>query len=57
MTSQAPSLDAKGKKIIQQVCGKFFFLGQAIDGTLLAPISALLSQSAKPTEDTMGQIL
>ncbi len=29
------------------------FLGQAVDSTLLCPISAIASQSSKPTEDTM----
>jgi len=51
--STAPLLDKKGKKFIQQVCGKFLFLGRAVDPTLLCPISAIASQSAAPTEDTM----
>ena len=54
-SSTAPSLDAKGKKFIQQVCGKFLFLGRAVDSTLLCPISAIASQSSKPTEDTLRQ--
>ena len=54
-TSSAPLLDKKGKKFIQQVCGKFLFLGRAVDPTLLCPISAIASQSAQPTEDTMKQ--
>ena len=53
--STAPLLDPKGKKFIQQVCGKFLFLGRAVDSTLLCPISAIASQSSKPTEDTMKQ--
>ena len=53
--STAPPLDKKGKKFIQQVCGKFLFLGRAVDSTLLCPISAIASQSANPTEDTMRQ--
>ena len=53
--STAPALDKKGKKFIQQVCGKFLFLGRAVDSTLLCPISAIASQSANPTEDTMRQ--
>ena len=51
--STAPLLDAKGKKCIQQVCGKFLFLGRAVDATLLCPISAIASQSATPTTDTL----
>ena len=51
--STAPLLDAKGKKFIQQLCGKFLFLGRAVDATLLCPISAIASQSATPTTDTL----
>ena len=51
--SKAPLLDAKGNKFIQQVCGKFLFLGRAVDSTLLCPLSAIASQSSKPTEDTL----
>ena len=53
--STAPLLDRKGKNFIQQVCGKFLFLGRAVDSTFLCPISAIASQSANPTEDTMRQ--
>ncbi len=55
--SKAPSLDDKAKRFIQQVCGKFLFLGRAVDSTLLCPISAIASQSSKPTEDTIRQTL
>jgi hypothetical protein len=50
-------LDDKAKRFIQQVCGKFLFLGRAVDSTLLCPISAISSQSSKPTTDTMQQTL
>jgi hypothetical protein len=53
--TKSPPLDAKGKKFIQQVCGKFLFLGRAVDSTILTPISAIASQSANPTENTMAQ--
>ena len=55
--STAPLLDDKAKRFIQQVCGKFLFLGRAVDSTLLCPISAIASQSSKPTTDTMQQTL
>jgi hypothetical protein len=55
--SKAPLLDDKAKQFIQQVWGKFLFLGRAVDSTLLRPISAIASQSSKPTEDTMQQTL
>ena len=54
--STAPLLGKEGKRFIQQMCGKFLFLGRVVDSTLLCPISAIVSQLAKPTEDTMKQI-
>ena len=50
-----PTLDKKGKRFIQQVCGKFLFYGRAVDSTILTAISAIASQQAQPTEDTMKQ--
>ena len=46
--STEPLLDRKGKKFIQKVCGKFLFLGRAVDSTFLCPISVIVSQSATP---------
>ena len=51
----APALDKKGKRFIQQVCGKLLFYGRAVDSTLLTPISAIAAQQANPTETTMAQ--
>ena len=56
-TSTSPKLNKKGKKFIQQVCGKFLFLGRAVDSTLLCPISAIASQAAEPTEETLRQAM
>jgi hypothetical protein len=55
--STASLLDDKAKRFIQQVCSKFVFLGRAVDSTLLCSISAIASQSSKPTTDTMQQTL
>ena len=55
--SKAPLFDNKAKRVIQQVCGKFLFLGRAVDSTLLCPISVIASQSSKLTEYTMQQTL
>eukprot|EP00804_Cyclotella_cryptica_P027244 CCRYP_014352-RA/>CCRYP_014352-RA protein AED:0.30 eAED:0.30 QI:0/0/0/1/1/1/2/0/568 len=52
--STSPPLDHK--KFNQQACGKFLFLERAVDPTLLCPISAITSQSAKPTLDTLHQM-
>ena len=51
----SPLLDKSGKHFIQQVCGKFLYYGRAVDSTVLTPISAIASQQANPTEDTMKQ--
>ena len=51
--STASFLNDKGNKFIQQVCGKFLFMGRAVDSTLLCPISKIASQSETPTEDIM----
>ena len=48
-------LDAAGKKFIQQVTGKLLYLGRALDGTLLTPLSAIASQQGSPTKDTMDR--
>ena len=53
--SAAPLLDKKRKKFIQQVCGNFLILCKAVDSTLLFTISAIASQSATPTKETMRQ--
>ena len=42
------------KKFIQKVCGKFLFYGRAVDSTVLTPISAIASQSANPTKETLA---
>ncbi len=48
-----PSLNKIGKKIIQEVCGVFLFLAHGVNGGLLPALSALASQQANPTEQTM----
>jgi len=53
--STAPALDKKGKKYIQQVCGKFLFLGRAVGSTVMCPISAITSHLVTPTEETLMQ--
>jgi hypothetical protein len=55
--SKAPLLDDKANWFIQQVCGKFLFIGRAVDSTLLCPISAIALYSSKPIKDTMRQTL
>ena len=51
----APPVSDKQKKWIQQVVGKFLFYGRAVDSTLLCPLSAIASQSAQPTTETLAR--
>ena len=53
--STAKPVDKKLKRFIQQVCGRLLYLGRAVDNTLLTPISAIASQQANPTEETLKQ--
>jgi hypothetical protein len=53
--SPSPLLDKTGKKFIQQVYGKFLFLGCAVDPTLLCPISTITSQLANSTTEMLQQ--
>eukprot|EP00804_Cyclotella_cryptica_P005371 CCRYP_017428-RA/>CCRYP_017428-RA protein AED:0.30 eAED:0.30 QI:0/0/0/1/1/1/2/0/492 len=55
LKSTSPPLNKANKHFIQQICGKFLFLGRVVHPTLLSPISTIASQSAQPTEDTMNQ--
>ena len=49
-----PATPQQEKKFIQQVAGKFLFYGRAVDSTVLMPIRAIASQSAKnPTKETL----
>ena len=52
-TKESPKLDKAGTKFIQEVTGFFLFLAQAINGRLLPALSALASEQANPTEETM----
>jgi hypothetical protein len=52
--STAPPVNPAEKKFIQKVCSKFFFYGRAVDSTVLTPISAIASQSANPTKETLA---
>jgi hypothetical protein len=53
-TTPPPPLDKAGKKLIQEVCGVFLFLACGVDGSLLTALSALASQQANPTEQTLA---
>ena len=46
---------AAEKKFIQQVTGKFLYLGSAVGGTLLTLLSAIASKQSSPTEDPLSR--
>ncbi len=52
--STTPIANPTEKKFIQKMCGKFLFYGRAINSTVLTPISAIASQSANPTKETLA---
>ncbi len=56
-TTTPPPLDKAGKKFIQEVTGVFLYLAQAVDSTMLTPLSALASKQVAPTENTMQDCL
>jgi hypothetical protein len=56
-TSTPPPLDKVGKKFIQEVTGVILFLVQAVDLTMLTPLSAIASKPEAPTENKMQTCL
>ena len=55
--STAPPLDKEWQEVYPTSMWKIHFLGQVVNSTLLCPISAIASQLAQPTQDTMNHIL
>ena len=51
-----PILGKDEIKFIQRVVGKFNFIGRAIDGTLQTALSAIASEQAAPTKNTMDKV-
>ena len=49
-------LDKEGKKMVQQVSGKFLWYSRAIDSTMLTALSTIASQQGEPTEETMNKV-
>ena len=49
-----PPFDAKGKKFIQQLCGKFLFLCRVVNSTLLCTVIALAAWLSTLTKDTLS---
>ena len=51
--SPPPPLSKMEQKFFQKAIEKLLYLGRAIDSTLLAPLSAISSEQAAPTQRTM----
>jgi len=50
---ESPEATKKDQKHVQQVTGKFNWYSRAVDESILVALSALASQQAKPTQETM----
>ena len=44
------------KRYVQQVIGVFLFYGQAVDGTMLCPLSAIAMDQANPSQETLKKV-
>ena len=44
------------KKNVQNVVGAFLYYGRAVDGTMLASLSAIALKLASPTENTLQKL-
>jgi hypothetical protein len=49
----SPALNKADKKFIQEVCGVYLYLAQAVNEGLLPALSSLASQQANSTEKMM----
>ncbi len=50
-----PPLGKASASRIRKITGKFLYLGRAVDGTLLTPLSAIASNQSNPTTDTLAK--
>ena len=54
---ESPEIGPEDKLFIQQVTGTFLYYARAVDSTMLVTLSAIASQQAKPTVETMQKTL
>jgi hypothetical protein len=54
---ESPEIGPADKLFIQQVTGTFLYYARAVDSTMLVTLSAIASQQAKPTVETMRKTL
>ena len=53
----APILSADDKLFVQQVLGTFLYYARAVDSTMLVALSAIASEQAKPTTNTLAKVM
>ena len=53
----SPKLGPTDKLFIQQVTGTCLYYARAVDATMLVALSAIASEQASPTEETMKKPL
>jgi len=56
-TRESPPVSKADKIFIMQVTGTFLYYARALDSTMLPALSAIASQQADPTEETMSRTL
>ena len=52
----APEVSADDKLFVQQVLGTFLYYARAVDSTMLVALSAIASEQAKPTTNTLAKV-
>ena len=55
ITDKFEDLDTADENFIQQVTGKFLYLGREIDGILLTPLLTIASQQGPPNKATLSR--
>ena len=53
---ESPEVGKEEQKFVQQVLGTFLYYAWAVDSTMLVALSALASEQAKPTENTLKKV-
>ena len=57
LADTSPNLDEEDKNFIQHVTGTFLYYARAVDATMLLALSAIASDQAAPTTETMKKTL
>ena len=55
ISDTSPTLDKKGKRLIQSIVGKFLYYGRAIETPSLVALNDIGTQQSAPTQNAMDQ--